>query len=318
MTLIMTSKNYFKSALEICKFLLVLNKIDLEKERKVSNEDITSFINNINGTSINLNEKNEKIEQNNIIEKIEISLENKNNLENLWEKVYQIINRKENIRIPINSIKERINYSNWKDKVSELLQADGIINIVLMGDSGVGKSNVLSRYFNNKFVRTFISTIGVDKKTKIIKYKKFIYNVNISDTAGQEKFRCLPLRYFKNADGILLLFDVGRIDSFKNVERWVDDMKQNEGFLSQKIYVIGNKIDIKNRAVTYEEGEEMAKKLGFDYYEMSCKININVFEVISRLIKDCIKKINPNDNSTLNISIKHKHNNGGRRHSCCK
>ena len=310
--------NYFKSALEICKFLLVLNKIDLEKERKVSNEDITSFINNINGTSINLNEKNEKIEQNNIIEKIEISLENKNNLENLWEKVYQIINRKENIKIPINSIKERVNNENWKDKLSELLQADGIINIVLMGDSGVGKSNVLSRYFNNKFVRTFISTIGVDKKTKIIKYKKFIYNVNISDTAGQEKFRCLPLRYFKNADGILLLFDVGRIDSFKNVERWVDDMKQNEGFLSQKIYVIGNKIDIKNRAVTYEEGEEMAKKLGFDYYEMSCKININVFEVISRLIKDCIKKINPNDNSTLNISIKHKHNNGGKRHSCCK
>ena len=310
--------NYFKSALEICKFLLVLNKIDLEKERKVSNEDITSFINNINGTSINLNEKNEKIEQNNIIEKIEISLENKNNLENLWEKIYQIINRKENIRIPINSIKERINYSNWKDKVSELFQADGIINIVLMGDSGVGKSNVFSRYFNNKFVRTFISTIGVDKQTKIIKYKKFIYNVNISDTAGQEKFRCLPLRYFKNADGILLLFDVGRIDSFKNVERWVDDMKQNEGFLSQKIYVIGNKIDIKNRAVTYEEGEEMAKKLGFNYYEMSCKININIFEVISRLIKDCIKKINPNDNSTLNISIKHKHNNWGKRHSCCK
>ena len=310
--------NYFKSALEICKFLLVLNKIDLEKERKVSNEDITSLINDINGTSINLNEKNEKIEQNNIIEKIEISLENKNNLENLWEKVYQIINRKENIKIPINSIKERVNNENWKDKLSELLQADGIINIVLMGDSGVGKSNVLSRYFNNKFVRTFISTIGVDKKTKIIKYKKFIYNVNISDTAGQEKFRCLPLRYFKNADGILLLFDVGRIDSFKNVERWVDDMKQNEGFLSQKIYVIGNKIDIKNRAVTYEEGEEMAKKLGFDYYEMSCKININVFEVINRLIKDCIKKINPNDNSTLNISIKHKHNNGGKRHSCCK
>ena len=66
--------NYFKSALEICKFLLVLNKIDLEKERKVSNEDITSFINDINGNSINSNEKNEKIEQNNIIEKTEISV----------------------------------------------------------------------------------------------------------------------------------------------------------------------------------------------------------------------------------------------------
>ena len=96
--------NYFKSVLEICKFLLVLNKIDLEKKRKVSNEDITSLINDINGNSINLNEKNEKIEQNDIIEKIEISVINKNNLENLWEQVYQIINRKENIANKNNKI----------------------------------------------------------------------------------------------------------------------------------------------------------------------------------------------------------------------
>jgi small GTP-binding protein len=307
--------NFYPNVFEICRLLLVLNKIDLEKERKVLSEEVERFIQDLNGNNYRNKEETNKKE---IIEKIEISAKNKTYLSNLWEKVYQCLNRKENKKIAINSIKERIdnlNTLNYQEKVSELAKLDGIINIVLMGDSGVGKSNFLSMYFHNKFVQTFISTIGIDKKTKIIKYRDSIYSVNISDTAGQERFRSLPLRYFKNAEGILLLYDVGSIDSFKNVERWVEDMKSNEKFLSQKIYVIGNKIDIKDRKVSYEEGEEMAKKLGFEYYEMSCKINMNVFEIISRLIKDCIKKYNPN-NTTLNTTLNSKKLDA-KKNSCC-
>jgi len=304
--------NFYPNIFEICKLLLVLNKIDLEKERKVLIEEIVSFIQDLNGNNYR---NKEEINKKEIIEKIEISAKNKTYLSNLWDKVYQCLNKKENKKLPINSIKERIDNLNYQEKVSELAKSDGIINIVLMGDSGVGKSNFLSMYFHNKFVQTFISTIGIDKKTKIIKYKDSIYNVNISDTAGQERFRSLPLRYFKNAEGILLLYDVGSIDSFKNVERWVEDMKANEKFLSQKIYVIGNKIDIKDRKVSYEEGEEMAKNLGFEYYEMSCKINMNVFEIISRLIKDCIKKYNPN-NTTLNTTLNSKKLDA-KKNSCC-
>jgi len=307
--------NFYPNVFEICRLLLVLNKIDLEKERKILSEEVERFIQDLNGNNYRNKEETNKKE---IIEKIEISAKNKTYLSNLWEKVYQCLNRKENKKIAINSIKERIdnlNTLNYQEKVSELAKLDGIINIVLMGDSGVGKSNFLSMYFHNKFVQTFISTIGIDKKTKIIKYRDSIYSVNISDTAGQERFRSLPLRYFKNAEGILLLYDVGSIDSFKNVERWVEDMKSNEKFLSQKIYVIGNKIDIKDRKVCYEEGEEMAKKLGFEYYEMSCKINMNVFEIISRLIKDCIKLYNPN-NSTLNTTLTSKKF-GAKKNTCC-
>ena len=150
------------------------------------------------------------------------------------------------------------------------MKSDGIINIVLMGDSGVGKSNLFYRYFNLKMEENFVSTIGIDRQSKFIKYKNLIYNVNISDTAGQERFRSLPLRYFKNAEGILLLFDINSVESFKNVEKWVDDMKNFDKTLKQKVYIIGNKIDIKNRKVSYKEGKEMAQNLGFKYFEMSC------------------------------------------------
>ena len=233
----------------------------------------------------------------------------------LWDKVYQCLNKKENKKIPINSIQEKMDNLNMQEKVTELIKSDGIINIILMGDSGVGKSNFLSIYFHNKFVRHFVATLGMDRKSKIIKYKDSIYNVSISDTAGQERFRSLPLRYLINADGVLLLYDVGSIESFKNIERWVEDLKSNEKYLSQTIYIIGNKIDIKDRKVSYEEGEEMAKSLGFDYFEMSCKINMNVFEIMSRLIKDCIKKINPN-NVSLNtmVSFPRKKN---KKQDCC-
>ena len=304
--------NFYPDLFNICKFLLVLNKIDLENERKVPSEQCENFVKDLNGKNDKKFDENNQIE---IIKKIEISAKTKNNLSNLWKEVYQCLNKKENKHIPINSIREKTNNFNMKEKLTELVKSDGIINIVLMGDSGVGKSNFLSIYFHNKFVKTFVSTIGIDRKSKTIKYKDSIYSVNISDTAGQERFRSLPLRYFKNADGVLLLYDVGSIASFKNVERWVEDMKSNEKFLSQTIYVIGNKIDIKDRKVSYEEGEEMAKILGFDYYEMSCKINMNVFEIMSRLIKDCIKKINPND-VTLNTTIISKHLNAKKKNCC--
>ena len=306
--------NLNSNIFDICSLLFVFNKIDLENEKKIDENEVNLLINDING----VNDKNiEKEDLKEIIEKIDISVTTKKNLNILWEKVYQCVNKIENKRIPINAIKERLEPINTKKNVNDLVKSDGMINIVLMGDSGVGKSNFLNMYFNNIFVETFISTIGIDRKTKIIKYKNLIYNVNISDTAGQERFRSLPLRYFKNAEGILLLYDVSSVESFKNIERWVDDMKSNEKYFSQVIYVIGNKIDIKEREVSYEEGEDLAKQLGFKYYEMSCKINMNIFEIFSRLIKDCIKKINPNNITMDNSMILTQNVVGYKKKTCC-
>ena len=307
--------NIYEKNLKYCKILLVLNKIDLKEEnKKIDIQEINNFIDDLSGK--NNNNKDNIDNNNNFIEKIEISAKNNINLENLWNKVYISVNEKSNPHISINKMQERLSNYNEK-KISELIKSDGIINIVLMGDSGVGKSNLFYRYFNLRIEENFVSTIGIERQTKIIKYKNLIYNINISDTAGQERFRSLPLRYFKNAEGILLLFDVNSEKSFKNIEQWVDDMKNNDKNLKQKVYIIGNKIDIKERKVSYKEGEEMAKNLGFKYFEMSCKINMNVFEVLSRLIEECIKDLNPdniNNNNGKKLSQKYI---AGNKNSCC-
>ena len=302
--------NIHEKELKYCRILLVLNKIDLKDEKIIDDNDIINFVNDLTGKNkINTNNNN-----NDFIEKIEISAKNRINLDNLWEKVYISINEKSDPNISINKLQESLEI--YKEKISELAKSDGIINIVLMGDSGVGKSHLFCRYFNHKIEETVVSTIGIERQTKIIKYNNLIYNVNICDTAGQERFRSLPLRYFKNAEGILLLFDVSSILSFKNVEKWVDDMKNNDKNLKQKVYVIGNKIDIKNRQISYEEGEEMAKNLGFKYFEISCKINMNINEVISRLIEECINELNHGEIKNTGRKLSQKYA-PGKKHSCC-
>ena len=213
-------------------------------------------------------------------------------MKQLWEKVNECVN-KSLAKTPINLLSERIESITDNDN---MFRTEGSINIILIGDSGVGKTNVFSRYFQNKFEQNFISTIGMDRQTKFIKYKNNIYKFNISDTAGQERFRSLPIKYYQNADGALLLFDISDKESFDNIDLWINDLNKNsrkEG--KQTIYLIGNKIDLPNRKVTQEEGKELAKKYGLQYYEMSCKININIYEIISRLIIDCFNNITEGD-----------------------
>ena len=253
------------------KKLLVVNKMDLAEKRKVSNLELVDYISEL-GTEF---------------DNFEISVKKKLNLEQLWESVYESVNTSH--KIPINLFIEKIDF--FVDPVNNMLKTEGSVNIILIGDSGVGKSNLFSRYFQNKFEEIFISTIGLDKKTKLIKYKNKFYNVNISDTAGQERFRSLPIKYYKNADGALLLFDVADKDSFQNVELWMKDIKNNSRSSKQALYLIGNKIDLPNRVISQDDAKELAEKLNLPYYEMSCKLNINIYEIISRLIVECINNM---------------------------
>ena len=216
------------------------------------------------------------------------------------------------IEIPINLLEEKI--ETIDDGIGEgNLVKEGSINIILIGDSGVGKTNLFQRYFQNKFEEMFISTIGIDRQTKIIKYKNKLYRVNVNDTAGQERFRSLPIRYYQNADGALLLYDISKIESFENVKTWMEDLKKNQRTSKQTIYLIGNKIDLSERMVTQEEAKEMAQSLGIKYYEMSCKINMNIYEIISRLIIDCLNNLIENGDNGFRIKKKKNKSKNG----CC-
>ena len=131
----------------------------------------------------------------------------------------------------------------------------------------------------------------MDKQMKLVKYKNKLYRISISDTAGQERFRALPLKYYQNADGTLLLFDITNQDSFDNINSWMQDLQKNGRGKSHKIYLIGNKIDLPDRKINQDQGHTLAESLGLKYYEMSCKENININEVVSRLVVECINNL---------------------------
>ena len=251
--------------------LLVINKIDLEEERKISKLELDDYV----------------TEYSSELESFEISCETKENLPQLWEKVNACVNKNLE-KLPINLFMEKMSISN---ETKTLIKAEGTINIILIGDSGTGKSNLFSRYFLNEFKEDFISTIGLDKQIKLIKYKNHLYRVSINDTAGQERFRALPLKYFQNADGTLLLFDITNQESFDNVKSWMQDLQKNGKGKNHRIYLIGNKIDLSDRKINQDQAQTIAESLGLKYYEMSCKENINVNEVVSRLIVECINNL---------------------------
>jgi small GTP-binding protein len=108
------------------------------------------------------------------------------------------------------------------------MSAKYIIKIVTLGDSMVGKTSILYRYFDNKFEEKQLSTIGIDSKTKFIKVRDASVKVLVWDTAGQEKFRNIAKQYYQGADGVLLVFDVCDRKSFEKIEYWLKELKDNK------------------------------------------------------------------------------------------
>ena len=149
--------------------------------------------------------------------------------------------------------------------------------IILLGQSAVGKTNLIIRFTENKFYTDFISTAGFDYKSKIIslnnskkKVKLFLY-----DTAGQERYEALCKSLYKKVDGIILVYDITSRESFEYIPKWVKEIKQyNESF---SIMLIGNKIDDEeNRIISFEEGKKFADDNNMVFFETSAKNGENV------------------------------------------
>ena len=280
------------------KRILVQNKTDQEKQ--ISAEEIQKFL-----------------ESNSSIDNQEISLQNAENVKDLLLKINKYVNETKN-EIPMNIVSEAV------DKKIGLINGQGVLSFILIGDSTVGKTCFLTRYFKNQFNETFLSTIGIDKEIKHVKVGNDSYKMTLWDTAGQDRFKCLPKKYYQNADGVLLLFDVTNEETFNNVSNWMKDVKENSnknmaGENGQDaeiaLFLIGNKIDLPNRVITREQAEAQAKSLGMKYFEVSCKINMNIPEVMARMIMECHMKANHIDNCfKLNVNKAKEKN---HKKGCC-
>ena len=259
------------------KKILVLNKNDLETSRIVTDYEIQEYV------------KDKKD-----LDLITISIKTGENLNQLIDKIYNAVNDTQS-EFPLNIVSISLG------KKLNLLSSQSTLTFILIGDSDVGKTSLAGRYFKNQYGEEFISTIGINKEIKTVKIANEVIRINLWDTAGQERFNnALPKTYYQNADGVLLLFDVNNEESFNNIQkRWMNDITENstkkvkgENGKNPEIslFLIGNKIDKLERVIPKERAEQMAQSLGMKYFEISCKINLNIEEVMARMVIDCFMR----------------------------
>ena len=166
--------------------------------------------------------------------------------------------------------------------------------IILLGDSGVGKTSLLNRYMSEEFIPNKPCTINADFKMKsMIIDQNSSAQITIWDTCGQEKYLAMTRQYFKDAHGIILMYDIADKRSFSNLDIWLEEIKKNSKD-DISIILVGNKIDLKFRNISKEDAENFAKNNNIIYYEVSCKDGINIDSVFDTIIKDIISKLNNN------------------------
>jgi small GTP-binding protein len=163
--------------------------------------------------------------------------------------------------------------------------------IILLGAVAVGKTSIMKRYCEEKFESEYSCTLSADYKIKsiLIDHNSWV-EMNIWDTCGQEKYKNLTKQYYKNSKGCILVFDITDENSFKEVESWIEDLREN-GDEDTTIIIVGNKADnSKERRVSFQQGADLAKKFKYDYIETSAKNDTNINIMFEILCKSMIQK----------------------------
>ncbi|XP_058862375.1 ras-related protein Rab-13 [Acipenser ruthenus] len=167
---------------------------------------------------------------------------------------------------------------------------DFLYKLLLIGDSGVGKTCLIIRFAEDNFNTTYISTIGIDFKVKTVEVEGKKIKLQVWDTAGQERFKTITTAYYRGAMGIILVYDITDEKSFENIQNWMKSIKENASVGVNKM-LLGNKCDIENkRKVLRETGEKLAKDHGIRFFETSAKSSINVEESFVELARDILLK----------------------------
>ena len=205
------------------------------------------------------------------------------------------------------------------------MSADYIIKLLTLGETEVGKTSIVLRYSDDKFHDNKIATIGIDFKIKIIKKGNEKIKVSIYDTAGQERFKNIVKHYYKGANGVLLIYDITKRDTFEKLEFWLEDLKENSDNLNNLfIYLIGNKNDFEERReVDFEEANNFAKEKNIPYIEVSAKTGNNIKKLFDEMIKGTLTKIitfekkQNNLSNSINLSFLENEETSSKNKMCC-
>ena len=163
------------------------------------------------------------------------------------------------------------------------------VKLLILGDSGVGKSSILVRYTEQKFNHSHIATIGLDFKTKTLEIDGKKLEMQIWDTAGTEKFRVITRTYYQGSSGIIIAFDCSDQRSYDNVSKWLEQIRNNVQDEIPKI-LIACKIDRPDRKISRADGESLANTLKLQYFETSAKNDVGITEAFDVLAKLCFER----------------------------
>ncbi|XP_009866807.1 PREDICTED: ras-related protein Rab-11B isoform X2 [Apaloderma vittatum] len=164
------------------------------------------------------------------------------------------------------------------------------LSVVLIGDSGVGKSNLLSRFTRNEFNLESKSTIGVEFATRSIQVDGKTIKAQIWDTAGQERYRAITSAYYRGAVGALLVYDIAKHLTYENVERWLKELRDHADN-NIVIMLVGNKSDLRHlRAVPTDEARAFAEKNNLSFIETSALDSTNVEEAFKNILTEADRR----------------------------
>jgi len=207
---------------------------------------------------------------------------------------------------------------------------DYLFKVVLIGDSGVGKSNLLSRFTRNEFNLESKSTIGVEFATRSIEVEGKTIKAQIWDTAGQERYRAITAAYYRGAVGALLVYDIAKHTTYENVERWLKELRDHADN-NIVIMLVGNKSDLRHlRAVPTEEARSYAERNNLSFIETSALDSTNVETAFQNILTEIYKIVSQKqldsqggggdipDNDVVDIQVPQSSpGNKGKKNGCC-
>ncbi|XP_053951929.1 ras-related protein Rab-35-like [Anastrepha obliqua] len=194
---------------------------------------------------------------------------------------------------------------------------DHLFKLLIIGDSGVGKSSLLIRFSDDTFAGTYITTIGVDFKIRTVVIDGLRIKLQIWDTAGQERFRTITSTYYRGTHGVIIVYDVTNGESFANVRRWLDEIQNNCDVVNKVL--VGNKNDDPDRKVVItEDAQRFARQMDIELFETSAKDNTNVEEMFLAITRQVLQhKLRNAQNEQQKDSITLKQQKSKRKSKCC-
>ena len=167
---------------------------------------------------------------------------------------------------------------------------DLLYKIIIIGDSNVGKSNILSRYTKDQFQGNSKATVGVELGTKFVKIEGVGAKLQIWDTAGQERYRSLTSSYYKGCHGCFIVYDITNEASFHSISTWYEQAVKEAG-KDVSIILVGNKCDLESeRKVSKEQGEEKARSMNASFFETSALSKVNIDDIFNEIVNNIFQR----------------------------